>query len=220
MNKDIAFKINLPKWCQMVVSGEDITEDQALEIIRRTDSAFYGNMYGNDIMYVTQAEKILNKPKYEDFNNYNEYTEKQDEWEDKWGLIKDLEYLKNGFVSCSWVGGTHGWCNPNGKIEFCNNIGKWASVEGVYNEWCLIAKEFPFLNLTCTLMNGEEDYCDKSLVTIKVCNGEVEFIDTIPYEKLEFRGKKYDFNNSLDTMSENYFSLDQLQKWYDEIFKK
>lgn len=221
MNKEEAFKIGLPKWCQMVVNGDKITQEQSEEIIRRTDSSIVGMYFrGNNDSFNKEAEKILDIPKYEKFKdnngntNWNAYYSAKDEWLTKFGVIKELGYLTNNWLSCCWVGGVHGWCSPTGEIAFQNNIGKWASVEEVYNEWCVIAKEFPFLNLTCTLMDGEEDYCTNSLVTIKVSNGEVDFCDTIPYEKLEFNGVKFNLSGC-----ENYYPLTKIQEWADKYLK-
>ena len=36
-------KIALPKWSAMVVKGKSVTEEQAAEIIVRTDSAYFNN---------------------------------------------------------------------------------------------------------------------------------------------------------------------------------
>lgn len=53
-------------------------------------------------------------------------------------------------------------------------------------------------------MNGEEDYCTESLVTMRLENGKVEFLDPIPYKDLEFHGIKGFFGSS---RRENYFGL-------------
>lgn len=79
----------------------------------------------------------------------------------------------------------------------------------MYEDLCILGKSFPFLNFTCTLMNGEEDYCDQSLVTMKLSNGLTEFLDTIPIEQLEFNGIQCNFTMG----KENYFDLLQIQKW-------
>ena len=229
MTEKEAFNIGLPKWTQMVVNGKKITKEQALNIIKRTDSAFFC-MCGNNHDFIANAKEILRKPESEDYKaedgglHWNQYREATDEWNKRWGLITELDYLKNGWVSCAWVGGPHGWCHPDGTIAYCNNIGKWPEVEEVYNELSVIAGAFPFLELTCTLMDGEEDYCDSSLCTIQVSGGEVSFIDTIPIEKLTMNGENrtsIDIKNLLsrDYSYENYFPLGQIQKWYDESFK-
>lgn len=214
MCKEEAFKIGLPKWPQCVINGDKITEDQALEIIRRTDDFFFG-FDGNNTKFNEMAERICKRPNYHDFeDDWNKYAKAKDEFEKNWGLV-ETNYINNDWISCCWVGGYHGWCHPDGTIAFCNNIGKWPEVEEVYEDLCTLGRHFLFLNLTCTLMNGEEDYCDKSLVSMRLSNGVVEIIDTIPFEELEFNGVKFNFGLG----NENYFSLDQIQKWADEVYK-
>lgn len=213
MNKEEAFKIGLPKWPQCVINGEKITEQQALEIIRRTDNFFFG-YGGNNTQFNKRVEEICKRPDYNDFGkDWNKYQEARENFEEKWRLI-ETNYINNDWISCCWIGGYHGWCHPDGTIAFCNNIGKWPDVEEVYEDLCILGENFPFLNLTCTLMNGEEDYCDTSLVTMKLADGKVEFIDTIPFKELEFNGIKSGFRMG----NECYFRLDQIQKWADEVY--
>lgn len=221
MTKDEAFNIGLPKWTQCVINGERITEAQALEIIRRTDGFFFG-YDGNNHEFNKKAKEICRRPDLDDFENpntgdfssdYKKYREEKENFEKKWGLIS-TNYISNDWISCCWVGGYHGWCHPDGTIGFCNNIGKYPDVKDVYEDLCILGKEFPFLNLTCTLTNGEEDFCDTSLVTMKLENGEVEFVDTIPFDQLEFNGITCDYR----MRSENYFDLSQIQKWADEVY--
>lgn len=215
MNKEEAFKISLPKWPQCVINGDKITEKQALEIIRRTDNFFFG-YGGNDTQFNKKAEKICKRPNYNDFGgDWNKYQEAREIFKKKWELV-ETNYINNAWINCYWVGGYHGWCHPDGTIAFCNNIGKWPDVEEVYEDLFVLGINFPFLNLTCTLMNGEENYCDTSLVTMKLADGQVEFIDTIPFGELEFNGIKSGFRIG----SECYFGLDQIQKWADEVYTK
>lgn len=224
MTKEEAFNIGLPKWPQCVINGEKITEEQALEIIRRTDR-FFGRLGGgNNHEFDEKARKICRKPDIEDFkdgNEFNEawakYIEAREEFVSKWQLI-DTEYIHNSWISCPWIGGYHGWCHPDGTIAFCNNIGKWPEVEDVYKDLCILGEHFPFLNLTCTLMNGEEDFATESLVTMKLENGEVSFIDTIPFKDLKFNGIKPIFR--MNRNRENYFSLTQIQKMADQVYNK
>lgn len=213
MTKEEAFDIYLPKWPQCVINGDKISRQQALEIIRRTDKFFFG-YGGNNQQFNKRAEKICKLPDYHDFGeDWNKYIEAFDNFGEKWGLI-ETNYIENEWISCAWVGGYHGWCHPDGTIAFCNNIGKWPSVREVYEDLCVMGRYFPFLNLTCTLMDGEEDDCDTSLVTMKLSDGKVEFIDTIPFEELEFNGVKW----NAGTRNENYFDLSQIQKWADQVY--
>lgn len=219
MNKEEAFNVGLPKWPQCVINGEKITEEQALEIIRRTDRFFFG-YDGNNREFNKKAKEILHVVDFEDYRSedfhiaWEEYTKAKEEFDKVWGLV-DTEYLHNSWISCCWVGGYHGWCHPDGTIGYCNNIGKWPSVEDVYNDLCMLGKEFPFLNLTCTLMNKEESEPDiDSLVSMWLHDGEVEFIDTIPVKEIKITGITF----GLRMGRENYFTLDQLQEMADKVY--
>lgn len=68
MCKEEVFKIGLPKWTQCVINGDKITEEQALEIIRRTDSFFFG-FDGNNKKFNEIAERICRRPNYHDFED-------------------------------------------------------------------------------------------------------------------------------------------------------
>lgn len=214
MTREEASKIYIPKWPQCVINGEKITVPQALEIIRRTDT-FFSGLDGNNREFNKKARAICRMPEFEYFENYNIYDKAKEAFKEKWGVIS-TNYIDNNWISCGWIGGYHGWCHPDGTIAYCNNIGKWPEVEEVYNDLCTLGENFIFLNLTCTLMNGEENYCDRSLVTMQLKNGQVEFIDTIPFEQLKFNGIKL----SVRMDNENYFGLDQIQKWADEVYNE
>ena len=188
-NKDF-FNIWLPKWPAMVVVGRPVSRQQAMEIIIRTDDLSFGsnsprfNKELEEYLYDVKIDRdvydavktkldISKEVKYS--NEVYDYMYKK---RSEVGRVK-LTYLNNSRVISSWVGGAHGWCDWNGNIG-CNNynIGKWPSVEEVYNEWKLIAKAFPYLDLTCQLMNHESSCADmvddpKPLINFVVKNGRV-----------------------------------------------
>lgn len=221
MTKEQAFNIGLPKWPQCVIYGNPITKEQALEIIRRTDS-FFDGYFGNNHVFNDLAAKICKLPQmknYEDKDrniDWDAYSEACDMFHEKWQKI-DTNYIFNDWISCCWVGGPHGWCHPDGTIAFQNNIGKWPDIEDVYQDLETIAKEFPFLELTCTLMNDEEFDATESLVSFKIKDGEVEVIDTIPIDELKYdRDREFVFNPG----NENYFEITTIKKWADEVYGK
>lgn len=86
MNKEEAFQIGLLKWTQCVINGKKITEKQALEIIRRTDTFFFG-CEGNNNIFNKKVKEICKRPDYSDFDNgnfhidWNRYKEARDEFE-------------------------------------------------------------------------------------------------------------------------------------------
>lgn len=219
MTKEQAFSISLPKWPQCIINGESISEEKALEIIRRTDIFFLG-YGGNNRLFNEEANRICRIPQI-DKCNFDLYDKERKEFEQSWNFLY-LNYLRNDWISSSFIGGPHGWCNPDGELAFCNNIGKWPDVEDVYNDLTILGREFPFLNLTCSLMDGEECEEDtKTLVSMQLKEGKVEILNPIPKDKLEENGISGfpDFEDFLNK-SENYFSLQQLALWASEVYNK
>lgn len=219
----------LPKWTQMIVTGAAVSEEQALEIIRRTDS-FFQYQSGNNHDFIEKAVHITRLPQISmglDGKAIQRYLAKKEEWREKWGLI-ETEYVTNSWVSCCYVGGPHGWCHPDGSIGYCDNVGKWPSVEEVHIEWTMLAKEFPFLELEVTLMSGEaeEDFIEP-VVSMLIRNGMVELVD--PKERnlhKEFGRTKERPKDAEECMRmilfgldrENAISLEQLKKWSFQVF--
>ena len=224
MTTDELMGLGLSKWPQMIVTGTTLPEEQALEIIRRTDR-FFSWPSGNNHPFIkeaVQAVKMPQRPKGDDADTLQQYWSADEAWKKKWGLI-ETEYVTNSWVSCSFVGGPHGWCHPDGTIGFADNVGKWPSVEEIYNDWALLAKEFPFLELEVTLMDRES--CEESaqpVVSMLIRNGAVELVD--PRERdlhAEFGRTKEQPKDMLSCVAsilsgfsdENAISMNQLRKW-------
>lgn len=183
MSKKQLFTLGLPKWPALIVKGEKVTIDQAKEILIRTGGSHFSS---ND--HVFDRNLILAFYGIEcdmyDLRDYikNKYNGTIDPYEfmlktaKEWGVLTDLHYLENRRVVSCWIGGPHGWCNWDGHIGSTNyNIGKWPSIEDVYNEWVIIAKAFPYLDLKCQLLSGET--CQENIepvVEYTIKNGEVD----------------------------------------------
>ena len=199
MKKEEFFNIGLPKWPAMVVKGEKVTEEQAAEIIVRTDGFYFSSNdheFSRDLYQLFYGVKpyegmnIHHASLYDYFKkdgeiDWNELDAVDKKTRERYGII-DLEYLNNSRIVSSWTGGPHGWCNWNGYIG-CNNynIGKYPDVETVYEEWLKIAKEFDFLNLTCQLYSGEgceEDI--KPVIEFRVKDGKVKM--SIPKKPIDY----------------------------------
>jgi hypothetical protein len=174
MTNEEFFNLVLPKWPAFAVKGEQVTEDQAHEILFRTNS--WPSSCNDD-----EWEKIVNEttecPSYPDgAEGWREYGDLAEAWNEKYKIL-ELEYLRNSRVMSAYVGGPHGWCNWDGQIG-CDsyNIGKWPSVENVYEEWSRIAEAFPYLDLRCQLWSGEQCQTDEGIrpvVEFKVKDGKV-----------------------------------------------
>lgn len=161
--------IELPKWPQMIVTGADITKEQAHEIILRTDdflTSTCGWLGGNnhDFNQHYRTETGLTGLNYYDSDHLNKAMK-----------VLDCNYVYNRWASSSFVYGPAGWCSPEGKIAFFHNVGKWPTVEEVLDDWIMIALAFPFLDLNVTLMKCESCEDIKTpLVNIRVVNGTAE----------------------------------------------
>lgn len=162
--------ISLPKWPQMIVTGKSVTIEQAKDIIFRTDSF------------------LISTSKYEGGNNkqFNQsYREVSglNKLDGKWDILQKLKeelgcvettYVTNDWASCCFIFGPHGWCHPNGKIKYIDNVGKWPSPEELIEDWTKLATAFPYLDLNVTLMSGESSEDDiQPVFNIRVVNGTV-----------------------------------------------
>ena len=161
------FEIGLPKWPRMAVIGDPVTIEQAAEILVRTQCWSY--IHCNDHQWNDAVAEISGYPQELPYNEqptdtdtrmtmFNQLWALRDKWVAEHRIIPNLEYLHNDQIASCYIGGPHGWCNWNGHIG-CNdyNIGKWPSVETVYDEWQLIATTFPYLSLRCQLFSEHEN---------------------------------------------------------------
>lgn len=210
------FDLALPKWPQMKVLGEKIEKEQALEIIRRTDT-FFSYPSGNNHSYI---KSVVDKLKMPHFNKKKEETfeanfKNREKWLERWGYIT-TEYVHNTWISSAFIGGPYGWCHPDGTIQYGNNVGKWPSVEQVYNEWSILAKEFPFIKLDVTLMDGEE--CEENIqpvTSMRVEDGKVCFVEEDRIEQSLVRQDSVQTfcSSFLNPSREQGLSWDVIEKW-------
>lgn len=164
----------LPKWPALIVVGENVTPQQAMEIIIRTSQFWF---CCNDRVWEEELYRAMRVKLDPDRSWIRPDFQSIKEAQERYGVL-DLEYLTNDQIASSYVGGPHGWCDWHGIIG-CNhyNIGKWPSVEIVYGEWLKIAQEFPFLKLECQLMSGEQ--CEEQIVPLvqfSVAEGRVKCV--------------------------------------------
>ena len=125
--------ISLPKWPQMYVSGSTIMIDDAKKIILRTDR-FFSQCYeagAENIRTLYQkAAGICPSNHGIDISDYNSIFELQDKIHSAIGFINE-NYLVNDWGLSSFIYGPHGWCHPNGLIQFDDIIGKCPTVDEV-----------------------------------------------------------------------------------------
>lgn len=237
MNQDL-FNKGLPKWPAIVVKGKPVTEDQAKEIIIRTDSFYFGcndreweaeinsMIYGIDAgnaRNINELDDYLRKKHNIDEKDWTAYYTAKDSYSKKYGVLEDLNYLHNSRIASSWIGGPHGWCSWNGRIGCSNyNIGKWPSVEDVYNEWVIIAEAFPFLDLKCQLMNCEagENEEPKPVVEYEIKNGKVKLYESKEILDYPVFGSEDMIRRFSDPHAERGCSARTLKEAFEYVEKK
>jgi hypothetical protein len=191
----------LPKWPQHYVTGVPVTVEQAKEIIRRTDTFFSAGYDGNNHQYnrwvrktlgmppsswdrphrpwpkddAPQAEKDADKKIRQE--EWAEERRLQDEFERRWHPLS-TSYVHNSWVSCSYIGGPHGWMHPDGQIGFIDNVGKHPSVQDIYEDWQILAEAFSFIDVGVSLYDGEwsEEGIEK-VVSMRVQDGKVWLVE-------------------------------------------
>ena len=187
------FDRELSKWPQMIVTGKTIPSSDALEIIRRTDG-FFSLPSGNDREFVERAIRLAHMPEcpdasspefIDDDKRYNdkyhraltEYSAAFHQWQAAWGFL-ETHYIFNRWVCSSYIGGPYGWCHPDGVISFSGVIGKWPTIRDVYDDWVLMVREFPFLEVEVSILDADMYGEDRShVVSMLIRAGKVTLVD-------------------------------------------
>jgi hypothetical protein len=189
------FKIPLPKWPECRVSGDSVTKEQAQEILIRTQDFHFST---NDTtfkkeLYRAMGLTVTDQYPYVDWKDIDAEKEKY--------KCLEIYFLQNDQICSSYIGGPNGWLNWGGRVyETGKNIGKWPSVEDVYREWKLIAKEFPYLNLECQLLDSSHsEEAPKPLINFVVKNGKVSMkIPTAEFLACDFESQKNAFSQRIE----------------------
>ena len=176
----------LIKWPQMIVTGVTVQPEQALNIILRTDTFFRSAYGGNNHEFNKLTSKRFRHPdKWDCFHDksnvkgyYRQSSDAESEYQQILGCIY-LDYVHNDWASCAFIGGPHGFMNPDGKVAYLDNIGKWPDVGDVYKDWQFIAHAFPYLDIGVTLMSQERssDIPGEPVVSFALKNGKVCIVD-------------------------------------------
>lgn len=218
-------------WPAMLITGEKVTEEQAMDIIIRTDEAVVTpNIYtfGNNQDFGKQWAKLIDV-RYD----YDESVYSRLECIN----FVSLEYLYNSLLGSCWMGGSTSWIWEDGSIFRFSNIGKWPSTEEVFDELKRIAQAFPYLKLKVTLFDEQvmpdfyisgqkianaayEDVLDKALCSFTVKNGDVTYHNE-PFEDHFSRDLiPESFNKKNLFISGCYVSNVFLEKLRGEVVKR
>lgn len=135
----------MQKWPHMTVIGDQVTAEQAADILIRTDSNMCSFLYaGNQPDHVRVNYKAAvgcTCPKEWDLKALQACPANSRKLR--------LNYLKNAQIVSAYIGGPHGWVDWQGRV-FANsfNTGKWPSEETLLEDCTTIAEAFPFLQAT------------------------------------------------------------------------
>lgn len=177
--KSILDNAVFPKWAAITLEGKSVTPQQALEIIIRTDD--WSMYYGHDA-WTKSIQQLVGwnfKPNEYCYDSFMQFKESI-------GSL-GLQYLSTDRIDSSYVEGANGWCDFEGKIYLnSKNIGKYADSAIVYEEFKLIAKEFPFLDFVCQIWSKE--YCEEGarpVIEYRVKSGDVEVFEPVTVMQLK-----------------------------------
>lgn len=182
------FNKELPKWPALIVVGKPVTKQQAMAINVMTDRFSFCS---NDREFEKQIHKLI----YDVDESWSDLTDAlkekhktdfsgtcgiKESISKKYGAL-ELNYMSNSRIVSSWIGGPHGWCNWDGTIGTNNyNIGKYPSVQDVYEDCVKIAEAFPFLEMKVQLLNqeaGEDERPTEAVIEYSIANGNIDMYE-------------------------------------------
>jgi hypothetical protein len=243
--REDAQQLDLPKWPQLTIVGQPVTEEQAKDIIFRTDDFLHDvNEFsgGNDREWDEWARQTLGLQRFLEackievadgdhlptnwwlYDMYESMIKLQD------GAISS-GYVYNRWASSCFIYGPAGWCNPDGAISFGYNVGKWPEIEEIAKDFSAILNAFPYVKLSATVYSDEHSTEGSEPVAYFVVgNGEVIVTkdifevpdygqprDTVSIREAARRIGTYHFEHGLsDSWIEDWGTLSK--EAYDHIF--
>lgn len=195
-----SYEIN-GKWPQLLITGEQVTNQNIInEILLATDSFFteptiyaggnckeFRRLYqeASGALYIQRFAKYLEEMdvsvqlgEYKTSLLYHVFEKARERVN-----YLDTSYVHNTQASSCFVYGPYGWFDVNGKIKYVDCIGKWPSTDSVYEDFVMIAERWPFIKLNATCMEVEvqpgldDPNLKHPLFNIKVENGKAEIMD-------------------------------------------
>ena len=205
------FKLSLPKWSQMIVSGKPVTIDHAKDIIFRTDwflTDAYKYAGGNEQKF-NAAYREMSK-----LNIIENNRSEQQRIRNEIGFVT-TDFVTNDWASSAYIKGPHGWCSPTGQIKFVDNVGKWPTISALYEDWIRLANAFPYLDLNVTIIHGEMYAVDADpVVNFRVVNG------TVTLEPPDLSVHPESVINSIEGELTFSYELGLPTIWYNEFANK
>ena len=188
--------MKIPKNASYVVMGTPVTEEQATEIIVRTDSWKFKNWIGNlpDILRVIGIP-VPDRIEYRDRKvlSVKDLVSEDLELVEKLRkdlCVLDLKHFYTERLTENIFGNRRGWCTWMGRVfeNYSHVVDLTQKPSELLEDWALIAKAFPFLNLRCQIMDKlrsrDKDEVLQPCLEIKVKEGKASLIKN-PRETLD-----------------------------------
>jgi len=142
------------KWPAARLRGPNVSIENALEFIRRTDGFLVGDGFTNDRDFEIRYKRMAGFP--EEGGDWSERWKWLNQFKEKFGHI-DLEHLASHWVASTYIGGPDGPVSPSGKVLLANNFGKWPSTDEVEADLTKIAEAFPWLTFDLSIWGHTEE---------------------------------------------------------------
>lgn len=240
---DLDYNIVIGKWTKMYLVGKQITQDQAKDIISKTDkfiskvSLFpYNSKYHKRINDTFGFTEIINH-----WDRANDWQTEHDpitwEYENEIDNSKERVYANLGLIELdkfnSWyfserVPSSHiNWVHLDGNIFYEGPInGCYVTIHDVYMELEKLAKSFPYLEMNVDVEEEIEDDDDSDTfpvhtsATFVVRNGEVFVYKISKYGNTErFEDVKYEIIVT-PTITHSIINQNELDKMIEEFGKQ
>lgn len=146
------------KWPAARLVGPDVSQEHALDFIRRTDKALVGHGFCNNHAFEADLKKWLDldDPFATEMRDFTAAYALREAYEREAGFVR-LEHLASHWVSSAFIGGPHGPVSPTGRVVLAGNFGKWPSSDEVEKDLSKLAPAFPWLTFDLALWGHEEE---------------------------------------------------------------
>jgi len=142
------------KWPAARLRGPDVSIENALEFIRRTDRFLVGDGFTNNHLFEASYLKLAGMGDDRYSGNFD--WEREDRFKAAFGHIY-LTHLRSRWVASSYVGGPQGPVSPSGKVLLAVNFGKWPTEEEIEGDLTKIAEAFPWLTFDLSVWGHREE---------------------------------------------------------------
>lgn len=206
------------KWPAARLVGPSVTQEQALDFIRRTDSAFSRYISTNDRRFEADLRTLMgfapdDRTGHLDFRKEYAYEEA---FREAFGSIY-LEHLASHWVASCWIGGPHGPVSPSGKVYIYQNFGKWPNTDELEADLTKIAEAFPWLTFDLSVWGHSEEEADgPPSITWHLEGGKWEVVEPkiLNIEEADIIGEFMRGIN--DPMQEKTWTIDQIESMWGE----